>query len=131
MPARTLTRTLEHFADPRMQDSRSDDCNRARALQGTADLTHVLEFLAEQQVNGPKHPGAVGAPPAKAAPPPPPLPRAADPHIPPSGWRAVIEKEGPEGWAKAVREHRKTRGAWGAWGCRVRDEAARAGDGRL
>ncbi|PSC70059.1 pyruvate carboxylase [Micractinium conductrix] len=77
---------------------------------GTADLTHVLEFLAEQQVNGPKHPGAVGAPPAKAAPPPPPLPRAADPHIPPSGWRAVIEKEGPEGWAKAVREHRKTRG---------------------
>ena len=55
-----------------------------------------------QVVNGPKHPGAVGAPPAKITPPP---PKAAAHGKPPPGWRDVLIKEGPEGWAKAVRAH--------------------------
>ncbi|KAL4422522.1 hypothetical protein ABPG75_008719 [Micractinium tetrahymenae] len=78
--------------------------------QSTADLTHLLEYLAEQLVNGAKHPGAVGAPPAKAAPPPPALPAGADPHVAPSGWKEYLDTHGPEAWAKAVREHRQTRG---------------------
>ncbi len=70
----------------------------------------MLEYLAEQLVNGPKHPGAVGAAPAKSAPAAPPLPASADPHVAPSGWKEYLDSNGPEAWAKAVREHRKTRG---------------------
>ena len=55
-----------------------------------------------QVVNGPRHPGAVGAPPAKTTPPP---PKAAAHGGPPPGWRDVLLKEGPEGWARAVRAH--------------------------
>jgi len=51
-------------------------------------------------VNGPKHPGAVGPPPAKITPPPPAVPKLEGPL---TGWRDVLVKEGPEGWAKAVR----------------------------
>lgn len=70
----------------------------------------LLTYLAEMIVNGPSHPGAVGPPPAKVVPPPPRLPPGADPHIAPSGWRDYLVAHGPEGWAAAVREHRRTRG---------------------
>ena len=59
-------------------------------------------------MNGPSHPGAVGAPPAKITPPQPVIPRAAGHHgnhAPLTGWRDVLLEQGPEGWAKAVRAH--------------------------
>jgi hypothetical protein len=57
-----------------------------------------------QVVNGPDHPGAVGAPPSKYAPPPPLVPAdLAGQQL--HGWREVYLREGPEGWAKAVRAH--------------------------
>ncbi|EFN52428.1 hypothetical protein CHLNCDRAFT_138936 [Chlorella variabilis] len=77
---------------------------------GSSEISHLLEYLAEQVVNGAQHPGAVGPPPAKVAPAPPPLPPGADPHIVPAGWRDYLLTHGPEKWAQAVREHRQTRG---------------------
>ena len=61
-----------------------------------------------QLVNGPSHPGAVGAPPAKITPPPPVVPGPPGhygDHAPLSGWRDLLLERGPEGWAKAVRAH--------------------------
>ena len=63
----------------------------------------LLEYLADLVVNGPSHPGAVGLPPATIVPPPPAVPAGAER---PAGWRDVLLKEGPEGWAKAVRAHK-------------------------
>lgn len=83
------------------------------SLQGSSEISHLLEYLAEQVVNGAQHPGAVGPPPAKVAPAPPPLPPGADPHIVPAGWRDYLLTHGPEKWAQAVREHRQTRGERG------------------
>ena len=57
-----------------------------------------------QVVNGPSHPGAVGAPPSRITP--------ALPVIPgmdvqqKTGWRDLLTQQGPEAWAKAVREHK-------------------------
>ena len=56
-------------------------------------------------MSGPNHPGAVGPPSSRAAPAPPAIPA----HLankPLKGWRDVLQKEGPEGWAKAVRQHK-------------------------
>lgn len=78
--------------------------------QGPAQSSKLLHYLAEMIVNGPKHPGATGAPPSKVVPAAPALPAGADPHIPPSGWRDYLLKQGPEAWAKAIREHRQSRG---------------------
>ncbi|WIA32059.1 hypothetical protein OEZ86_002911 [Tetradesmus obliquus] len=64
----------------------------------------LLLYLADMVVNGPDHPGAIGAPPSKYAPPPPSLP-ADLAGQPLHGWREVYLREGPEGWAKAVRAH--------------------------
>jgi pyruvate carboxylase len=77
---------------------------------GSAQSSKVLSYLAEMIVNGHQHPGAVGGPPSRIQPPPPPLPRSADPALPPSGWRNLLVAQGPEAWAAAVREHRRTRG---------------------
>ena len=63
---------------------------------------HVLEYLADLVVNGPSHPGAVGPPPATLVPQTPRSPAGP----PPGGWRDVLVKEGPEGWARAVRAHK-------------------------
>ena len=70
----------------------------------------LLSYLAEMIVNGPNHPGATGDAPAKLIPTPPALPPGADPQLMPSGWRDLLIRQGPEGWAQAVREHRRTRG---------------------
>lgn len=64
----------------------------------------LLSALHLQVVNGPDHPGAVGPPPAKRAPPAPAVP-AELAGQPLKGWRDVYVREGPEGWAKAVRAH--------------------------
>lgn len=79
-------------------------------ISGPPQSSKVLQYLAETIVNGPNHPGAVGPPPSKITPPAPPLPHDADPNVPPTGWRNCIIEQGPEGWAKAVRDHRKERG---------------------
>ena len=61
----------------------------------------LLTYLAGVVVNGAAHAGAVGPPPAARAPKPP----LAPPGPPPPGWRDVLLKQGPQGWAKAVRAH--------------------------
>lgn len=60
-------------------------------------------FPGVQVVNGPKHPGAVGPPPAKITPPAPKVPKGLV--MPSPSWRDVLVEQGPEGWAKAVRAH--------------------------
>jgi pyruvate carboxylase len=60
-------------------------------------------------VNGPSHPGAVGAPPAKVTPPPPRVPGGAHgaggEAAPLTGWRDLLLQNGPAAWAQAVRAH--------------------------
>ena len=65
-------------------------------------VSQVLEYLAELVVNGSSHPGAVGPEPATLVPSAPRAPVGP----PPAGWRDVLVKEGPEGWARAVRAHK-------------------------
>ena len=65
----------------------------------------LLTYLADQVVNGPNHPGAIGAPPTKITPGAPEIPLILQ-GKPLTGWRDVLLKEGPEGWAKAVRQHK-------------------------
>lgn len=74
------------------------------------ESSKLLTYLAEMVVNGPKHPGAVGPPPTKFSPSPPAIPSVSPSSSPPEGWRNLLLKEGPEGWARAVREHRNTKG---------------------
>jgi len=62
----------------------------------------VLNYLAEMAVNGPSHPGQKGPRPKAMEPEPPVAPKGAVPR----GWRDILVKDGPEGWAKQVREHK-------------------------
>ncbi|KAK9800249.1 hypothetical protein WJX73_006193 [Symbiochloris irregularis] len=72
-----------------------------------SQASRLLAYLAELVVNGPDHPGAVGAPPARTAPPAPQIPvPAGGSGTPASGWRQVLVEQGPEAWAKAVRAHK-------------------------
>jgi pyruvate carboxylase len=95
----------------------------------SARASKLLAYLADVRVNGARHPGATG-PASKRAPPPPPsvpglvLPVSAaaaplsslssmdggspssSPTPPPSGWRDVLLRDGPDGWARAVRAHK-------------------------
>jgi pyruvate carboxylase len=61
----------------------------------------LLRFLADVAVNGPRVPGMSANPPANVTPPIPTTPAAA----PPDGWRAILQEEGPIGFARAVRSH--------------------------
>ena len=70
----------------------------------------VLSYLAEMIVNGPKHPGAVGPPPAKITPDAPLLPSGTENTPGNAGWRDILLQKGPDGWVKAVREHRESKG---------------------
>ena len=67
--------------------------------------TKILVYLAEQRVNGPDHPGAIGPPPSKYVPPPPEVPEALR-GAKLTGWRDIYVEKGPEAWAKAVRAHK-------------------------
>ncbi|KAK9814506.1 hypothetical protein WJX72_007023 [[Myrmecia] bisecta] len=74
--------------------------------EGTvAHSSKLLTYLADLVVNGAKHPGAVGQEPSRLVPPPPTAPEGVDPtklH----GWRDILVAEGPEAWAKAIRQHK-------------------------
>jgi len=65
-------------------------------------VSKLLMFLAEAVVNGHDHPGAVGPPPSRAVPMP---PNIGTEQGPTSGWRDLLVSEGPEAFAKSVREH--------------------------
>lgn len=65
----------------------------------------LLTYLADQLVNGPDHPGAIGAAPSRLVPPPVDVPLDLA-YAPLHGWKDVLSKEGPDGWAKAVRAHK-------------------------
>ena len=63
----------------------------------------LVNYLAEMAVNGPNHPGAIGAPSSRND-----AVIPAFPHLeeqPLTGWRDVLVADGPAGWAKAVRAH--------------------------
>lgn len=76
-----------------------------------ANTEKMLLYLAEQSVNGPD-PNATGPPPSSVDPivpatnpmMPPGYAESADP--PPRGLKQVLEEEGPEGFARAVRKHK-------------------------
>ena len=55
-------------------------------------------------MNGPKHPGAVGLPPARITPPPPAVPDKVEFADAPS-WRQLLVEQGPDAWTKAIRAH--------------------------
>ncbi|KFO69239.1 hypothetical protein N303_07525, partial [Cuculus canorus] len=62
----------------------------------------LLHYLGHVMVNGPSTPLPVKAKAALVEPTPPPVPMGP----PPAGLRAVLEREGPSGFARALREHR-------------------------
>ncbi|XP_064293588.1 pyruvate carboxylase, mitochondrial isoform X1 [Phalacrocorax carbo] len=62
----------------------------------------LLHYLGHVMVNGPSTPLPVKAKAALVEPNPPPVPMGP----PPAGLRAVLEREGPGGFARAIRAHR-------------------------
>nr|XP_021401415.1 pyruvate carboxylase, mitochondrial [Lonchura striata domestica] len=62
----------------------------------------LLHYLGHVMVNGPSTPLPVKAKAALVEPTPPPVPMGA----PPPGLRAVLQREGPAGFARALRRHR-------------------------
>ncbi|XP_058678360.1 pyruvate carboxylase, mitochondrial [Ammospiza caudacuta] len=62
----------------------------------------LLHYLGHVMVNGPSTPLPVKAKAALVEPTPPPVPMGA----PPEGLRAVLQREGPAGFARALRAHR-------------------------
>ena len=64
----------------------------------------LMNYLSEMVVNGPNHPGAIGAPSSRNIPVIPEFPQLDGANL--TGWKDVLTKEGPEGWAKAVRSHK-------------------------
>merc|ERR1719433_1208235 len=84
-----------HFIDenPQLFDLKPSQ-NRAQKL---------LNYLGTVLVNGPQTPIVTNIPPSEVRVEPPPTPPGQDP---PEGLRAVLLKDGPEGFAKAVREQK-------------------------
>lgn len=80
-------------------------CLKIICAQRHLQQTPCNKHARPQVVNGPNHPGAVGAPPAKFTPPAPEVP-AELAWKPLTGWRDVYLREGAEGWARAVRAHK-------------------------
>ncbi|KAJ8308360.1 hypothetical protein KUTeg_013234 [Tegillarca granosa] len=68
----------------------------------------LLHYLGQVMVNGPSTPLATGLPPSEITPTVPEIPFEGDESAkhPPDGWRQVLLKEGPEGFAKKVAEHK-------------------------
>uniref|UniRef100_A0AC35G4V2 Pyruvate carboxylase n=1 Tax=Panagrolaimus sp. PS1159 TaxID=55785 RepID=A0AC35G4V2_9BILA len=62
----------------------------------------LLKYLGEVEVNGPQTPLVTELLPKNVEPP---IPHLQHGQIAPSGWRNVLKKDGPEGFAKAVRNH--------------------------
>jgi pyruvate carboxylase len=63
----------------------------------------LMNYLSEMVVNGPNHPGAIGAPSSRNVPVVPQFPELDG--TPLTGWKDVLREKGPEGWAKDVRAH--------------------------
>ena len=63
--------------------------------------SRLLEYFADCAVNGVKHPGATGPRCVRDDP----VPLAVPSGPPPRGWRDVLLREGPSGFAAAVRDH--------------------------
>jgi len=68
---------------------------------GAKDGNKLLVYFADCAVNGPDHPGATGPRCVRDDP----VPLIAPEGPPPSGWRDVLLREGPAGFARAVRAH--------------------------
>jgi pyruvate carboxylase len=64
----------------------------------------LMNYLGDVVVNGPKHPGAIGAPSSRNDPVTPSFPHLEGKPL--TGWRDVITSHGPDGWSKAVRGHK-------------------------
>ncbi|CAG7715974.1 unnamed protein product [Allacma fusca] len=62
----------------------------------------LLNYIATVLVNGPQTPLATGLMPATVTPPVPCVPEGS----PPSGFKDILQREGPEGFAKAVRNNK-------------------------
>jgi len=62
----------------------------------------LLKYLGEVMVNGPQTPLATKTPPATIEPT---VPATTFSPTPPAGWRDVLKAQGPEGFAKAIRNH--------------------------
>ena len=69
------------------------------------DTQKLLNYLGDVAVNGSSHPGAVGPAPTCAEPPVPEPKKLLD-DLQGKGFKAILDKEGPAGFAKAVRNHK-------------------------
>lgn len=114
------TRAFKERANKAMAEQLALDAKmQARSAAQKEEKRKVLNFLADMAVNGPgaHHPGLNGLKPS-TKPAPVPTPRADVPagkahsaKEPPRGFKQIFQEKGAEGFAKAVREHRKTKGA--------------------
>eukprot|EP00240_Pyramimonas_obovata_P000007 CAMPEP_0118929078 /NCGR_PEP_ID=MMETSP1169-20130426/6179_1 /TAXON_ID=36882 /ORGANISM="Pyramimonas obovata, Strain CCMP722" /LENGTH=1274 /DNA_ID=CAMNT_0006871201 /DNA_START=88 /DNA_END=3912 /DNA_ORIENTATION=- len=93
----------EEFLDATIDTNYVDNTPEIFNLPQSRDrATRLMTYLAEQIVNGPKHPGAVGDPPAKVVPVVPPVPAGRQA----GGWRQVLQEHGPKEFARRVRAHK-------------------------
>ena len=69
------------------------------------DTQKLLNYLGDVAVNGSSHPGAVGPAPTCAEPPVP-EPKKSLAQLKDTGFKAILDKEGPAAFAKAVRQHK-------------------------
>eukprot|EP01029_Cantina_marsupialis_P012211 TRINITY_DN26_c0_g1_i2.p1 TRINITY_DN26_c0_g1~~TRINITY_DN26_c0_g1_i2.p1 ORF type:complete len:1184 (+),score=463.93 TRINITY_DN26_c0_g1_i2:119-3670(+) len=79
---------------PEIMETRDPSLNRG---------TKLLRFLGDMAVNGP--PKALGCSGSPVSVDPSPLPLSTTPKEELKGWRDVYKKDGPEAFAKAIREH--------------------------
>ncbi|XP_069821355.1 pyruvate carboxylase, mitochondrial [Dendropsophus ebraccatus] len=90
---------LHGTVDTQFIDENPDLFN-LRPVQNRAQK--LLHYLGHVMVNGPTTPIPVNAKPSSIDPVVPPIPMS----DPPSGFRDILLREGPEGFAKAIRKHR-------------------------
>jgi pyruvate carboxylase len=69
------------------------------------DTQKLLNYLGDVAVNGSSHPGAVGPAPTCDEPPVP-EPKKSIEQLEGTGFKAILDKEGPAAFAKAVRDHK-------------------------
>ncbi len=95
---------------------RADADMQAKSRQEDDALLKVLRYLAAQAVNGPDHAGAIGSPPSTSLPIVPPPHAAAAPGTahsaaePPRGLKQLFDEQGAKAFARAVRQHRRSKG---------------------
>jgi len=100
-----LNNVLEHprFLTGDVDTTFVDDCPELVAFPSRRNRAQrLIRFLADVAVNGPHVPGMSDRRVERVTPELPSLPTS----TPPPGWRDVLVSEGPEAFAKKVREHR-------------------------